>query len=595
MSLRWRLSWLLALTAVLTVTAFGLFAYFAARDSAIQATHARLRSALVQINAITELGGISQIEALRTVANHPVVVDALSASNGDANGDMPVHLEEAVLPLRGSTPGAQASTVVELVGEDGVAHYVVPADAQAPGTQSPIHLTPDGAVGPLYVRDGGLYFQSAVSLGSGKGGIRVTRRVGSGTANRRIATNLLGPDAALLVGNRDGVLWSDADQVNYPGTPENPTRYSRRGTTWLSSAAAVKQTPWLYAVELPESVALAPARALIMPLVGTGLAIAVVGVVVGLRMGRRIATPLEDLTSATEAIARGDRDVHLPAVTRRDEVGRLARAFGTMATNIRAVHDRLESEIDTRTGELSTAVERLRTLDEELRKSERFAEIGRLSGSVGHELRNPLGVMNTVVVMIDGMSDASPRLKEYARLLREQLRLSERIITDVLDRARSGAPVQSVVDVTELLDDIVTRASVPAHITVERKDVLPLPPVALNRDHVGQIVWNLITNAAQAVQGHMQRPGTITVGACVRDGRLRIEVCDTGPGLSAAEVEKIFEPMYTTKAAGVGLGLSISRAFARASGGELFVASSTGPGACVVLDLPAHADQKCRN
>jgi signal transduction histidine kinase len=204
--------------------------------------------------------------------------------------------------------------------------------------------------------------------------------------------------------------------------------------------------------------------------------------------------------------------------------------------------------------------------------------------------------MTTVVVMIDGMPDASPKLKDYARLLREQLRLSERIINDVLDHARSGAPVHSMVDVTELLDDIVIRAAVPANIRVERRDTAPLPPVALDRDHVGQIIWNLITNAAQAIQGHMRRPGTITVGASVCDERLRIEVCDTGPGLSDGDAGRIFEPMYTTKAAGVGLGLSISRAFARASGGDLFVAASTGEGACFVLELPiTHADHLCRD
>lgn len=560
MSLRWRLSWLLALTAVLTVAAFGLLAYLVARDSAIDAAHARLRSAIVQINAITELGGINQLEALRKAVNHPAVARTLRGAHGGLNGGgISPAVEEALKPLLGSTPAARASAVVEVLGEDGHPRYVLPAGVPAPGPQSPLVMTPSGVVGPLYVHDGALYFQSAVSLGSLRAGLRVTRRVGASSANQRIATNLLGPDAALLVGNHDAVLWSGTEQVHYPGTPDAPTRYSRNGTTWLSSAASVKQTPWLYAVELPESAALAPARALIMPLVGTGLAIAVVGIAVGLRLGRRMTTPLEELTSATEAVARGDRAVHLPAVTRQDEIGRLARAFGAMATSIRTVHDRLE----------------------------RLAEHGRLSSGVGHELRNPLGVMMTVVAMIDGMPDASPKLKEYAGMLREQLRLSERIITDVLDRARSGAPVHSMVDVTELLDDIVIRAAVPPHIRVERQDSLPLPPVALDRDHVGQIVWNLITNAAQAIQGHLQRPGTITVGAAVKDDRLRIEVCDTGPGLSASEAVRIFEPMYTTKVNGVGLGLSISRAFARASGGDLSVSPSTGTGACFVLDLPA--------
>ena len=94
----------------------------------------------------------------------------------------------------------------------------------------------------------------------------------------------------------------------------------------------------------------------------------------------------------------------------------------------------------------------------------------------------------------------------------------------------------------------------------------------------------------------MQRTGTIIVSASVCDERLRIEVCDTGPGLSPGEAGRIFEPMYTTKAAGVGLGLSISRAFARASGGDLFVAASVGEGACFVLELPiTHADHLCRD
>ena len=139
--------------------------------------------------------------------------------------------------------------------------------------------------------------------------------------------------------------------------------------------------------------------------------------------------------------------------------------------------------------------------------------------------------MNTVVALIDGLPEASPKLRDYSRLLREQLRLSERIITDVLDRARSGAPVRSRVDVSQLLDEVASRAVRPGHIRVVREDDAPLPPVWLDRDHVGQIVWNLITNAVQAIQGHSPQGGTVTVGASVAAGRLRIQVRDTGPGL----------------------------------------------------------------
>ena len=558
MSLRWRLSWLLALMVVTAVTVFGVFAYRAAHDSAVTSAHARLRSTIVQINAITELGSMSQVELLRKAAIDPHVLAVLSQPDlGVTDAAL-----AALRPLQGVAAAPNAAVTIELVDREGATRHVIPAGAAPAASPAPVEMTPAGVVGPLYQQDGAMFFQSAVSVGHGLGGIRVTRRLGTGgSANRRIATNLLGPEAALLIGNQDGGLWADGQPVAYPGQPDAPTRYSRMGTTWLSASLPVKQTPWVYAVEIPESVALAPARALLMPLVIAGLTIAFVGVYAGFTLGRRIATPLVDLTAAAEAIARGDKDVQLVATTRQDEVGRLARAFGTMATSVRG----------------------------ELQQSERFATLGRLSGSVSHELRNPLGVMSTVVVMIDNIPDASPTLKEYARLLREQIRLSERIITDLLDRARAGAPVQTMVDVPAMLDDIVARAPVQEHVRVERKDELPLCPVSLDRDRVGQIVWNLVTNAVQALQGHAhaQRPGVVTVTAATTGGRLRIEVHDTGPGISAEDAERIFEPMYTTKADGVGLGLSISRAFARASGGDLFVCAPGGPGARFVLDLPA--------
>lgn len=586
MSLRWRLSWLLALMVVTAVTVFGVFAYRAAHDSAVTSAHARLRSTIVQINAITELGSMSQVELLRKAAIDPHVLAVLSQPDlGVTDAAL-----AALRPLQGVAAAPNAAVTIELVDREGATRHVIPAGAAPAASPAPVEMTPAGVVGPLYQQDGAMFFQSAVSVGHGLGGIRVTRRLGTGgSANRRIATNLLGPEAALLIGNQDGGLWADGERVAYPGQPDAPTRYSRMGTTWLSAALPVKQTPWLYAVEIPESAALAPARALLMPLVIAGLTIAFVGVYAGFTLGRRIATPLVDLTAAAEAIARGDKDVQLVATTRQDEVGRLARAFGTMATSVRGVRDRLESEVDQRADELTTAVDRLRQLDHELQQSERFATLGRLSGSVSHELRNPLGVMSTVVVMIDSIPDASPKLKEYARLLREQIRLSERIITDLLDRARAGAPVHTLVDVPTMLDDIVARAPVQEHVRVERKDELPLCPVSLDRDRVGQIVWNLVTNAVQAMQGHAhaQRPGVVTVTAATSEGRLRIEVHDTGPGISAQDAERIFEPMYTTKADGVGLGLSISRAFARASGGDLFVSAPGGPGARFVLDLPA--------
>lgn len=566
------------MTAVLAVGAFGLFAYRAARTSALEATYARLRSALTQIRTITELGVLTQLDQLRSAARDSAIVTALRRPTGP----LPESAVETVRGLVG-TPGT--ATVVELLAADGNVRYATPAPLEPPDDARTFEFPDDGAIGPIVGRPGVLIFQSGIAVraaGARIGHIRVTRRLGTGAANSRIATNLLGAQAALLIGNQDGRMWSDSGIVRYPADQDS-LRYTRDGIRWLSFAGRVRDTPWLYAVEVPEDVALAPARALIAPFTVAGTLIALACILLGLRVSRRITSPLAELTAASEAVARGERRVELVATERHDEIGRLARAFGTMAASVRAVQDRLESEIDTRTGELTDAVRRLREVDEELRRSERFATLGRLSGAVGHELRNPLGVMSTVVLLLDGLPDASPKLKEYARLLREQIRLSERIISDLLDRARSGAPVRSSVDVAALLDDVLAHAAVPAKIRIERRYASPLPRVVLDRDHVRQIVWNLVTNAVHAMQ---ETGGVLTVLTSVAGGHLRIEIRDTGPGIGETDVDRIFEPMFTTKAHGVGLGLSISREIARANGGDLYVTSMERAGACFVLDLP---------
>jgi signal transduction histidine kinase len=576
-SLRWRLPWLFALMAIITVAAFGFVAYRAVRSAALAATNTRLKSTLTEIKAITELGVINQLESLKTAAADLAVIEALRLPHLA----IPEAADVVLRRLRGT---AERSVEVDLVRRDGSRHHRI---AETPATDEIVEIPADATIGPLQQRDGELFFQSSAPVriaGATIGGIRVTRHLAKSSANRRIAANTLGQSAALLVGNRNGTMWNDGRAVEYPAAAETSQRYVRDGRAWLTVADGITGTPWRYAVELPEGVALAPVHALFWPFLIVGSVIAIAGALIGVQVGRRITGPLAELTAATEAIARGESDVRIAPSDRRDEIGRLSRAFGTMSASVRGARQRLEAEIDSGRGELSDAVHRLRQLDDELRKNERLATLGRLSSSVGHELRNPLGVMSNVVFLIDALPDASPRLKDYSRLLREQIRLSERIISDLLDHARSGAPVYSTVELPCFIGDLLSQVKIPDSIKVERKFIQPLPAVLLDRDKIGQILWNLITNAVQAMPG---RAGTLTVIASVADGKLRTEVCDTGDGVRSEDAERIFEPMYTTKAHGVGLGLSISRAFARANGGDLFVkANDDGPGACFVLELP---------
>ena len=577
-SLQWRLPVLSAVLTAMVVAVFGVVAYTAVRRTSLDAAGTRLQRTLAEIVTIIELGALTQTDMMNAAATDPALVDAVRSG---------VASEPATASLKKLQTPAD-STIVELFGQDGGVIVRLPAAESPPVTGTPA-FPEKAAIGPMEEIAGVQYFHASVAVGAG--GLRVTRRLGKSSANRRIVANVLGKEADFLVGNVRGPVWSLQGRVDYPDPGDGRVlQYERDGRVWLSTSKRVAGAPWLYAIDLPRDVAIAPARAVLLPFALTGVLIAVAGAVVSFRFSRRMTTPLADLTSAAEAIARGDRDVPLTATDREDEIGRLARAFSTMSASVQGVRDRLEAEVLERTGEVRQAVDRLTQLDEELRRNERFTTLGRLSGSVGHELRNPLGVMSNVVFLMDELPDASPRLKDYARLLREQIRLSDRIISDLLDRARSGAPVHSVVDAVRLIDDAIERAAVPSSITVRRPRSGSLPAVVLDRDQVGQILWNLITNAVQAMQGG---PGTLTVCAALDGPRLRIDVCDSGPGIPAMNREKVFEPMYTTKSHGVGLGLSISRAFARANGGDLSVVDSES-GACFRLEIsapvPASAD-----
>ena len=573
-SLRWKLPWLLVLVSGAAVATFGVVAHRTVRRVALESAITRLKSALTQVATVTELGVVQHRAILDTVARTSAVRLALRNAEAPPSPAAVAALDR----LRGL---ADSNVVIELLDRNGRVIHASPATTT--GTPRSVQASIEPTIGPMQEVESRLFFESTILVVGGRdtlGSIGVKRYLRDG-ANRRMVANAV-PGALLLTGNMDGEMWGASGRSRYPALSSATEWYEHSDARWLTVAGPIRDTPWRYAVELPERVALAPDRALILPFTLAGLFVTLAAALLGLRMSRRITEPLATLTMATEAVARGETDVVLPQSIRTDEIGRLARAFVTMASDVRTRRTTLEQEITQRTGELSIAIRELQSLNEELRQSERLANLGRLSGSVGHELRNPLGVMSNIVFLIEAMPGASPTLKDYAALLREQIRVSERIIADLLDRARSGAPLRSAANVARVIDETVTRADVPPGVQVKRYLELPSLPLMIDRDHVSQILWNLVRNAVQAMDGS----GTITLIATHVDGRLRIEVRDTGKGISVEDVERVFQPMFTTKSQGTGLGLSVSRAFARASGGDLYAVPGAG-GACFVLEVPA--------
>jgi signal transduction histidine kinase len=274
-------------------------------------------------------------------------------------------------------------------------------------------------------------------------------------------------------------------------------------------------------------------------------------------------------------------------LARGDEVGRLSRAFAVMADSVRLSHDTLEHQIAERTQDLRATLTQLQHAQEDLVRQERLATLGQLSGSIAHELRNPLGVMTNALYYLETvLHEASPKVRAHLTKLRTQVRLSDSIITGLLNVTRTVAPTPGTVSVARIVDEQLTRVAVPVSITVVRELPAGLPELRADPVQVGQILMNLFTNAIQAMED-VGGGGVLTIRARTATDRVRVEVSDTGPGIRPEDSEKVFEPLFTTKARGIGLGLSVSRSLARANNGDLTVVKTMDKGATLALDLPA--------
>lgn len=239
---------------------------------------------------------------------------------------------------------------------------------------------------------------------------------------------------------------------------------------------------------------------------------------------------------------------------------------------------------DERTEELKDSMRELGEAQEQLVRSERLAAIGQLASTIGHELRNPLGVISNAVYLLRGDLGPNPTdaASRHLSTAEREVSAATVIVSDLLEFARQRDPVRTDVDAVALVDEALTVLPPPSGITVVRN--LPQPPVLLaaDRDMLRQVLLNLIGNAYQA----MIDGGTVTVGLTTDGAQLHMSVTDTGIGMAPDVSRRVFEPFYTTKARGVGLGLAVSRRIVDAHGGDIAVVSAPGEGTTFTVSLP---------
>jgi PAS domain S-box-containing protein len=239
--------------------------------------------------------------------------------------------------------------------------------------------------------------------------------------------------------------------------------------------------------------------------------------------------------------------------------------------------ERLEEMVEQRTKELRDA-------QEQLIRQEKLAALGQLAGGVGHELRNPLGAIKNASYFLNmALENPEPEVKETLEILEKEVRTSERIISSLLDFARSKPAVWRKVDVNSVVRETLSRFAVSKNIQLVCQLDEALPTIMADPDQLSQVFGNIILNAIQA----MPEGGQLVVKSGVEDPEiLTVSFTDTGVGISRKNLKKVFGPLFTTKAKGIGLGLPISKTLAEGHGGTIEVQSEVGKGSTFAVKLP---------
>jgi signal transduction histidine kinase len=351
----------------------------------------------------------------------------------------------------------------------------------------------------------------------------------------------------------------------------------------LASVAKVDRVEWVVVEQAPVSMLFGP----YVLTIGITLLLTMIiwlALIWNLRkkLNRNVVAPLVQLSQSTSAIAVGDFsqvDSLAAMPVSFNEISKLADDFMYMSNALQAHQTELSKAQD------------------ELVRQEKLAILGRLSGTVSHELRNPLGVISNAVYLLKRkLAGADETVLEYLEIAQQEVENSTRIIGSLLDFARTKPALQKQMDARTLIECSLKKCVIPESVSVQVEISSMLKPLLIDPQQVEQVLQNLITNGIQA----MPEGGSICISAKpvqpLKDegpeyGFVGIEVRDSGVGIEPENMEKLFQPLFTTKPKGIGLGLVVCKNLVEGNGGRIEVASSLGVGTTFRLLLPV-ADHK---
>jgi signal transduction histidine kinase len=290
------------------------------------------------------------------------------------------------------------------------------------------------------------------------------------------------------------------------------------------------------------------------------LVFVVAGILIVISLAVSIIKPINRLTVMTCEVATRKLDIKIDPelLKRKDELGTFAVAFEKM-------------------------IQKLKDAQDQVIRSEKLALLGQLAGGVAHELRNPLGaIKNAAYFLKMAVEKPDPEVHESIEIIGKEVAISEGIINSILSFARPKPPVTRKIDINEVVKEALSRVTMPENVAVSTKWG-SLPTILADPDNLSQAFGNIIRNAVQA----LHEGGQLTIKTEALDaGHVAVSVTDTGVGIPEENLKKVFEPLFTTKAKGVGLGLALTKTLIEGHGGTIKVKSKVGNGSTFTVRLP---------
>jgi signal transduction histidine kinase len=251
--------------------------------------------------------------------------------------------------------------------------------------------------------------------------------------------------------------------------------------------------------------------------------------------------------------------------------------------SLQGYYGQLEDEVERRTKDLEQ-------VQEKLIRSERLAAVGELASGVGHELRNPLNVIRNCAYLLTmslNEKDDEEALNTL-KVLDKQIDIANKIVTDLLDFTRIKPPSLNRVDLNNIIKESMSWVAVPEDVTITANLNGNSLQVKADAEQISRVFANIISNAIQA----MNSQGELKIDTGVEGSLAWTRFTDGGCGIPEDNLEKIFEPLFTTKPKGIGLGLAISKRLVEQNGGEIEVTSQEGKGTDFIVRLPLENRRK---